>query len=47
VMRVVMDAVMGVVTRAAPRTAKTARVAADAVVVVVAAGSQPQPMQAR
>ena len=51
VMRVVMDVVMGVVmgavTRVALRTAKTARVAADAVVVVVAAGSQPQPMQAR
>ena len=43
----VMDEVMGAVTRVALRTAKTARVAADVVVVVVAAGSQPQPMQAR
>ena len=47
VMDVVMGAVMGAVTRVALRTAKTARVAADVVVVVVAAGSQPQPMQAR
>ena len=47
VMDEVMDVVMGAVTRVALRTAKTARVAADVVVVVVAAGSQPQPMQAR
>ena len=47
VMDEVMDEVMGAVTRVALRTAKTARVAADVVVVVVAAGSQPQPMQAR